>query len=216
MEKNKFNEHFLESFVDVATELLAYSKANNNSPTPSLNDFSEVDELEQNIVITTEEADQILNILKDLQNELASKEEKIDKLESKLDEKKSIINHKNKEENKIKQQSKNNNKYKEKNSFKAELIEHAKELDLVTVLIQSGSNCCDISGNVFRVHDDFIVLLGKNNSLVKILINKIAALKVINGKDKQENSDSNCDETTTIDDQQELVDEDQKQNLKAI
>ena len=216
MEKNKFNEEFLESFVDVATELLAYNKAKNNSPTPSLNDFSEVDEVEQNIVITTEEADQILSILKDLQNKLEGKEEKIDKLESELEEKQLLINRKNKEEKKTKKQSKNNSRCQEKNNFKSELIEHAKELDLVTVLIQSGSNCCDISGNVFRVYEDFIVLLGQNNCLVKILLDKIAAIKIINGQDKKQNKDSDCDETNVIEDTQERVDKEQEQNLKAI
>ncbi|MFO7819177.1 MAG: hypothetical protein R6V17_02965 [Halanaerobacter sp.] len=46
--KNKFENHFLENFVDVATELLAYNKENSNQPTPSLNNFSET-ELKQDL-----------------------------------------------------------------------------------------------------------------------------------------------------------------------
>ncbi|MGM0501931.1 MAG: hypothetical protein ACQERJ_05345 [Bacillota bacterium] len=195
MRQGKINNNFLESFVDAAAELLAHSKNHKNNPTPSLNKFSNLKEPEQNIVITSEEAEQILNILKNFQNELESKEEQIASLKNKLAAKKE--------------------KPPPKDNFKYELIEHAENLDLVVVLIQTGGDCCDIQGNVFRVHEDFVVLLGQDNSLIKILLNKIAAIKVINNKKSREKDDFNEDENNKCI-VKEVQEKNSEQKIKAI
>ena len=204
MTNNKIGKQFLESFVDVATELLAYNKQKSNPPTPSLNDFSKSELREEDIVITHEEADQILNMLQNLQDELETKEKKIYQLETKV----------NKKEVKASKQ----NKKQLKQNFKSELKQHAETLDLITVLIQSGSDCCELTGNAFRVYSDFIILLDEVNDLVKIKITKIAAIKVIDPKNKKNNDCSKQDEDD-CETKQAGVNNDQgkqKQDLKAV
>jgi septal ring factor EnvC (AmiA/AmiB activator) len=143
MGQNKVDNHFLEGFLDIATELLAYSKNQNNRATPSLNDFDQSNQPEQNIIISNEEADQILDILNELQDQIEGKEEKINQLESELNQKENISKPKEKLENK--------RDYHPDSDFEAELREHAENLDLIAVVVQSGSNCCDLLVNVFRV-----------------------------------------------------------------
>lgn len=184
MEKNKFENQFLENFVDVAAELLAYNNQSTNSPTPSLNNFSKIDLKEDKIVINEQEAEEILSILKDLQKELEKRDGKIEQLETKVKsenektELKSSIEHKEKEK-----------------KFKTELVEHSQNLDLVTVLVQSGSECCELTGNLFRVYNDFIILLDGDNDLIKVKINKIVAIKVINNKEEQSFGSQNINQT---------------------
>lgn len=208
MSKNKFEEHFLESFVDVATELLAYNKHNSNPPTPSLNDFSKADSPEQEIVITNEEAEQILSILNNLQDELEMKEEKINQLQGKVNKNKSNA-----------QRTQKKNK-KSKHSFKADLIEHAETLDLVTVLIQSGSNCCELTGNLFRVYHDFIILLNEVNQLIKIKIDKIAAIKMIDSnkqkKKKCRNQSTNKSDENDASSNNDNLTEEVEKDLHAV
>ena len=181
MSSNQVEEHFLESFVDVATELLTYSKQKSNPPTPSLNDFSKSDLNDQEIVITNEEAEEILNILSDLQEQLEAREDKINQLQTKVKKSKSSPQ-----------------KKKVKRNFKSDLREHAETLDLITVLIQSGSNCCELKGNLFRVYHDFIILLDENNDLIKIKINKIAAIKVINNEEKNKKDIKRSDNDSKV------------------
>lgn len=204
MTNNQIGKQFLESFVDVATELLAYNKQNSNPPTPSLNDFSKSELREEDIIITTEEADQILNILNNLQEKLESKEEKIQKLQTQVSKKES-------------KQAKSNQAHLKQN-FKSELKDHAETLDLLTVLIQSGSACCELTGNLFRVYSDFIILLDDVNNLVKIRIPKIAAIKVIDPKNKKNNDCPQQDEAE-CDVQRAAVNNDKvkpKQDLQAV
>ncbi|MBM7557219.1 hypothetical protein [Halanaerobacter jeridensis] len=183
MSSNQVEEHFLESFVDVATELLTYSKQKSNPPTPSLNDFSKSDLNDQEIVITNEEAEEILNILSDLQEQLEAREDKINQLQTKVKKSKS---------------ESSPQKKKVKRNFKSDLREHAETLDLITVLIQSGSNCCELKGNLFRVYHDFIILLDENNDLIKIKINKIAAIKVINNEKKNKKDIKRSDNDSKV------------------
>ena len=202
--KNKFENHFLEDFVDVATELLAYNKENSNQPTPSLNNFSETELKEQNIVITNEDAEQILNILKDLQEELEDREDKIQQLKTKVEKQETTNNLQKKE--------------KERKKFKSELIEHSQNLDLITVLVQSGSNCCELTGNLFRVYNDFITLLDEMNDLIKIKIAKIVAVKTIDSK-KREKSYKNKDDDGSKENEQSLDNRGQEEvenNLEAV
>ena len=202
--KNKFENHFLEDFVDVATELLAYNKENSNQPTPSLNNFSETELKEQNIVITNEDAEQILNILKDLQEELEDREDKIQQLKTKVEKQETTNNLQKKE--------------KERKNFKSELIEHSQNLDLITVLVQSGSNCCELTGNLFRVYNDFITLLDEMNDLIKIKIAKIVAVKTIDSK-KREKSYKNKDDDGSKENEQSLDNRGQEEvenNLEAV
>ncbi|MFO7818624.1 MAG: hypothetical protein R6V17_00150, partial [Halanaerobacter sp.] len=198
---NKFENHFLENFVDVATELLAYNKENSNQPTPSLNNFSETELKEQNIVITNQDADQILSILKELQEELEDREDKIQQLNTKIKKQETTNNTQKKE--------------KERKNFKSELVEHSQNLDLITVLVQSGSNCCELRGNLFRVYKDFIILLDEMNDLIKIKITKIVAVKTIDPK-KREKSYKNKDENKEDEQSLDNRDEEAEKNLEAV
>ncbi|MGM0368932.1 MAG: hypothetical protein ACQEP9_00775 [Bacillota bacterium] len=207
MGRNKVDNHFLEGFLDVATELLAYSKNQNNRATPSLNDFAQFNQSEQNIIISNEEADQILDILDELQEQIEGKEEKINQLESELNQKESII--------KEKEQLETKRDYHQDSDFEAELREHADTLDLITVVVQSGSNCSDLLGNVFRVYNDFVVLLGEKNNLVKIVLDKIVAIKIINNKTGQENKSSDCEPSDNTQ-FEEKSDKQQEKNLEAV
>ena len=81
-----------------------------------------------------------------------------------------------------------------KHNFKKELIRHTEKFDFLKLLIITGDTYCDIKGVAFRIYEDFIILLANDNRLIKVPLNKIAAVEKKNSsknKSSLNNTDNN-------------------------
>ncbi|GAB6099748.1 hypothetical protein JCM16358_16270 [Halanaerocella petrolearia] len=215
---------FIEDLIDVATGLLNYNSSTPivNPPTPSINQQED-----DTITINQEEAEEILDILKGLEVELAEKDNKIkalkeekedpDHLIDQLEELERKVSKKEEEIKSLEQEKKdlkdkggaevvdNQDKISDSKGIKSsridydfgsELEKHVSDFDFVTVIIVAGQDCCELSGHLCRVHSDFITIVNEDKELIKIPIDKIAALKITDngGGSRKSNEDSSDDQ----------------------
>ncbi|GAB6138968.1 hypothetical protein [Halanaerobaculum tunisiense] len=202
MEGDNQQTQFLNDLIDVVTELLNQGEQNPvNPPTPSLNDFSEVED--DTITITKEEARQLLNIIDELNTSVAANKVVSDN-QQQVTEEKFDQERKTKEElrEEIKEDLKNEllteGEFVEKSTnytFKDELTKQAKKYHLVKLTIVSGEQ---IEGVLCKIHDDFIVLITSGNQFTKIPIGKITSITIINNnqQDKQQTEKKKAKNTT--------------------
>jgi|GEM_PF-4105587 len=195
-----------------------------NPPTPSLNDFSQVDT--SNIDISEKELNKLVDLLNQIDLKVDSKEVKEktggERILSKRERnqgnefERELIHNLKKElkvelknelrEELLKQKedifiSNYNNNISKSHIFKDELARHAENFDFVEVTVISGSDCCKMVGVLCEVHSDFIVLITEDNSRIKISINKIVAVNLHNGGGKRtrySKDDDNLDDQVSI------------------
>ncbi|WP_027339763.1 hypothetical protein [Halonatronum saccharophilum] len=94
--------------------------------------------------------------------------------------------------------------------FYEELRNHAQNFDYIKVLVVSGDSCCEIEGVIMDLHKDFIVLLGKNNNLIKILLDKMVAVERLIEKDKDKvySSDDEDEDIESFENIKENIEDD--------
>jgi len=200
MRGNGKDDNILNELIDVITQLLDKNQSQTvNPPIPSVSNINRKSK-KKDLVITKEEAQELLHTLEQLGKELSTKNKLIRNLQEDKKEAKQSIN-------RLKEDKKSNyqkESIKGKNliincSFKEELNNHLTNFDFITVIIVAGQDCCELSGHLCRLYNDFIVLVKDEVELIKIPIDKIAAIKVNNNNGrkqryKHDNLDNNeCD-----------------------
>lgn len=231
MVRNKKDDQFFADLIDIMNGLLNQQNDSDtvNPPIPSINnlfqrnntitlsedeanrllhmfkslahDLEEKEKVINNLQNQKLEENNLLNKLEDLNKEIEEKKNKIDRLgeeNSKLIREKEKL-YKYKKGAMI--EEKRNNSLAIDCYFKEELEKHVSNLDFITLILLSGSKCCEVCGYPCKIYSDFLVLVNDNKELIKIPINKIVAIKVNNGgggnRSSKENDLDNNNEIST-------------------
>ncbi|TDX51280.1 hypothetical protein [Orenia marismortui] len=198
------------------------SKSSSNSLIPSLNSFSR----DNKVRITEKEVIDLLNTLNELTNSSNSKnslgtnrrkfrreKEKVSKkeVENIKSELKEFISNELADLENGEVETKNINISKKSRFFKEELDIHWKNFDYIDVIIVSGSECCEISGILCGVYNDFIIIVDEGDK-IKIPIDKISAIKLSSDNNKRKKKD----DQKGIDTKSELTEQSINDHLEEV
>ncbi len=194
MLEKKEEVNILEDMIDIMAQLLNNDGQSQtiNPPIPSLNSIENREEL----VITKEEANELLHILEEIGEELKKKDKLIEDLKEER-----VVSNKRKEINNRSKGVVEDKNLLDNSYFKDELEKHLVNLDFITVIIVAGQDCCEISGHLCKLYADFLVLVNDSKELIKIPIDKIAAIKANNSdREGRKHNQDDLDDKDTNDD----------------